>query len=154
MASERLSEGMSLLSAISNAIVGAQKRYFGKGPVAAKSYMLDDMLFVVMQGGLTVAEETMLEFGREDLVRQFRQTFENDMTARMTDIVEELTGRRVITYQSQILFGPARVVEMFVLDDDGPRAAREATAGGQLTDASAGTADDPEALDAPSQGGQ
>jgi len=42
--------GAQLLSRISNAIVGAQKEYWGKGPVSARSYMFDDMLFVVLHG--------------------------------------------------------------------------------------------------------
>jgi uncharacterized protein YbcI len=39
------------------------------------------MLIIVMRGGLTTAEQTMLDFGHPDLVRQFRQLFENEMTA-------------------------------------------------------------------------
>jgi uncharacterized protein YbcI len=69
-------------------MVRAQKEYFGKGPTKAKSYMLDDMLIIVMRGGMTTAEKTMLEFGQADQVRAFRQLFENEMTERLTDMVE------------------------------------------------------------------
>jgi uncharacterized protein YbcI len=133
--------GQSLLAQISNEIVRAQKEHWGKGPVGAKSYMFDDMLFVVMHGGLTTAEHTMLAFGEEDLVRQFRQTFENRITAHLTGIIEELTDRKVLTYQSQILFDPDRVVEMFVFDSPGPSAPRAATAEGQVSVGSVGEAD-------------
>ncbi len=67
----REEEGGALLSRISNEMVRAQKTFFGKGPTKAKSYMLDDMLIIVMRGGMTTAEETMLEFGQQDQVRQF-----------------------------------------------------------------------------------
>ncbi|HWT91624.1 MAG TPA: DUF2294 domain-containing protein [Solirubrobacteraceae bacterium] len=146
--------GANLLARISNEIVKAQKHYFGKGPVGAKSYMFDDMLFVVMHGGLTTAEETMLDFGEADLVRQFRQTFENRMTEHLTGVIEDLTGRKVLTYQSQVLFQPHRVIEMFVFDDTAAEGARAATAEGQTTDGEIGEATADASLDAPSSSGR
>lgn len=124
--------GGALLSKISNEIVRAFKRYYGKGPTKAKSYMVDDLLFIVLRGGVTVAEETLLEAGKADAVRSFRQTFENEMEARLTGLIEDLTGRRVINYQSQILFDPDMSVEIFVFDapaDEAVMATAEAQAG-------------------------
>jgi len=132
--------GGNLLTRISNEMVNAQKKFFGKGPTSAKSYMFDDMLFIVMRGGFTTAEKTMLEFGQPDLVRQFRQIFENEMTERLHTMIEELTGRKVLTYQSQILFDPDVVIEMFVFDSEGGKGTVEATARGQLGDDDAGEA--------------
>jgi uncharacterized protein YbcI len=126
--------GGELLTRISNEMVRAQKKFFGKGPTSAKSYMLDDMLLIVMRGGFTTAEETMLEFGQQDLVRQFRQIFQNEMTDRLHKMVEELTGRRVLTYQSQILFEPNVAVEIFLFDSEGGQGTIEATARGLLAD--------------------
>ena len=145
--------GSALLMRISNEVVKAQKEFWGKGPERAKAYMFDDMLFVVMHGGLTSAEKSMLDFGEEDLVRQFRQTFENRMTDRLTGIIEELTGRTVLTYQSQILFDPDRVVELFVFDDTAGAAPRAATAEGLTSDGTMGEATAEDALDEPSASG-
>jgi uncharacterized protein YbcI len=146
--------GESLLAQISNEMVRAQKRFFGKGPTEAKSYLLDDLLIIVMRGGMTTAEKTMLEFGQQDQVRQFRQLFENEMTERLTDMIERLTGRKVLTYQSQVMFEPDVVVEMFVFDSPADAASRTATAEGQATDSEIGEATDQAALDAPSGSGQ
>lgn len=132
--------GGALLTQISTAMIQAQKKFFGKGPTSAKSYMLDDMLIIVMRGGFTTAEQTMLEFGQEDMVRSFRQLFENEMTSRLHEMVEELTGRKVLTYQSQILFEPDVVVEMFLFDSAGGKGTVEATARGQLGDEAVGEA--------------
>jgi uncharacterized protein YbcI len=107
----------SLLRRLSSSTGAMQKAAFGKGPVSTKSYMFDDMLLIVMREGLTQAEQTMLEFGRHDLVREFRQQFENEMTRRIIDMIEELTERKVLTHQSQVMFDPHVVVEMFVFDD-------------------------------------
>jgi uncharacterized protein YbcI len=108
--------GSDLLSRISTEMVRAQKKHFGKGPTSAKSYMVDDFLLIVMRGSRTVAEETMLGFGQENLVRNFRQQFENEMTSRLSGMIEELTGRKVLGYQSQILFTPDVVLEVFFFD--------------------------------------
>lgn len=132
--------GSDLLARISTEMVRAQKKYFGKGPESAKSYMLDDFLLIVMRGSQTVAEKTMVEFGQQDQVRAFRQTFENEMTSRLTGMVEELTGRKVLGYQSQFLFEPEVVIEIFFFDE--PAAAGEvaATALGQLEEEDVGEA--------------
>jgi uncharacterized protein YbcI len=146
--------GGQLLAKLSTEMVRAQKKYFGKGPTQAKSYFVDDMLFIVMQGGLTTAEKTMMDFGEDDRVRDFRQTFENKMTERLCGMVEEVTGRKVLTYQSQILFDPDRVIEIFVFDDRAPDQLIEATAEAQLRGESPGQVDGEDvALDEPSAGG-
>src|SRR5215204_3719716 len=135
-------------------MVRAQKKYFGKGPVEAKSYMLDDLLIIVMRGSMTTAEHTMLEFGKADEVRSFRQTFENEMTERLTGMVENLTGRQVLTYQSQIMFDPDMVVEMFVFDKKAAQDVRTATGEGQVEDDGTGEATDQDALDPETGSGQ
>jgi uncharacterized protein YbcI len=133
--------GGDVLARLSDDMVRAKKQFFGKGPEQAKSYMVDDMLFVVMRGGLTTAEQTMLRFGRQNMVRQFRQLFENEMTEVLTGMVEETTGRTVVNYQSQIMFDPDIIVEMFVFAD--PRTdGIEATAEGQLEEEATGAATD------------
>ncbi len=153
-AEDREERGQGLLARISNEMVRAQKQFFGKGPTEAKSYMLDDFLLIVMRGGLTTAEKTMLEFGHPDQVRAFRQLFENEMTERLCEMVEQLTGRKVLTYQSQVMFDPDLVVEMFVFDCAGDSKDRVATAEGKLRDDATGEATDEDALDTPSASGQ
>ena len=151
---DRSDDGQSLLARISNEMVRAQKAFYGKGPTQAKSYILDDLLIIVMRGGLTTAEKTMLEFGQPDQVRQFRQLFENEMTERLTDMIEKLTGRKVLTYQSQIMFDPHLVVEMFVFDSPADPDALAATAASQTRDHRIGEATDEDALDSPATSGQ
>ena len=146
-------EDETLLTRLSNEMVQAQKEFFGKGPEQAKSYILDDMLIIVMRGVLTTAEKTMLDFGHPDLVRQFRQLFENEMTGRLSDMVERVTGRKVATYQSQVMFDPHVIVEMFIFDEQADPAQRAATAEGQLGGDGTGEATDTSALDDPSASG-
>jgi uncharacterized protein YbcI len=109
----------SLRAAIANAMVGLKKQYYGRGPEGAKAFIEDDYIFVVLEGGLTRNEETLLAAGHEDLVRQYRLAFQAVVGPTATGAVEELTGRRVIGYHSQIVFDPARAFEIFVLEPEG-----------------------------------
>src|ERR1700677_5130546 len=86
-------EDGSVLQRISTEMVRTFKQYYGKGPVSAKSYLVDDLLFVVMREGITQAEQTMLDAGRASTVRNFRQEFENEMSEVLTRMVERITGR-------------------------------------------------------------
>ena len=138
--------GQSLLAAISNSMVQAMKTYFGKGPTQAKAYMIDDYLFIAMRDPFTVVEHTLLRAGRHDLVREYRQAFQNEMASELVDRVEKLTRRKVLGYQSQVIFNPETVFEIFVLDpaEDGVAEARAtAEAQGFLGEASIVAADKP-----------
>ena len=107
--------GGSLRSALANAIVGVMKQYYGKGPTAAKAWILDDYVFVALEGGLTRNEESLIADGKEDAVRAYRLAFQETMNEVMMGAVAELTGREVLTYHSQVVFHPMRAFEIFVL---------------------------------------
>ncbi len=101
---------------ISEAMVGLKKELYGKGPERAKTFLNDTYVFVVLEGGLTRNEQTMLAAGEVDLVRSFRLRFQVVMAENATRTIEEITGSRVLTYHSQIVFDPVRAFEIFVLD--------------------------------------
>src|SRR5947208_3878694 len=115
VATNEARDGGGMRASISNALVGLKKEFYGKGPTAAKTYFDDDWVFVVLEGGLTRNEETLLAAGEENLVRQVRLRFQEAMTDTITSVVADVTGRRVLTYHSQIMFEPVRTVEMFLL---------------------------------------
>lgn len=106
----------SLRAAISNAMVGMKKQFYGKGPTRAKTYFNDDYVFVVMEDGLTRNEETLLAAGESALVRSYRLRFQEAMAETTIAAIEELAGRRVLTYHSQVVFDPPRTFEIFLLE--------------------------------------
>jgi uncharacterized protein YbcI len=106
----------SVRAAISNAVVGLKKGFYGKGPTKAKTFLNDNYVFCVMEGGLTRNEETLIERGHEDLVRNYRLRFQEAMEDSTVEAIQRITGRRVIGYHSQIVFNPERAFEIFVLD--------------------------------------
>lgn len=135
--------GATLLSAISREMVKAMKTYYGRGPTKAKSYLMDDLLFIVMREGITQAEQTMLSAGKEDEVQSFRRQFEKIMAERLVGTIEQLTNREVVAHQSQVLFEPPMVVQVFVFDKPLERPVIEETVQALLVaDAGAASADD------------
>lgn len=105
-------------AAISNALVGLKKEFYGKGPTAAKTYFNDDWVFTVLEGGLNRSEETLLAAGEQRLVREVRLRFQEAMTKTICGAITDIVGREVLTYHSQIMFDPTRTVEMFLLAPD------------------------------------
>src|SRR5918994_3207633 len=83
---------------ISNAMVALKKRFYGKGPERARSYVMDEYVFCAMEGGLTRNEEVLIEAGQERAVRDYRLLFQEAMTVTTSQAIEEITGRKVIGY--------------------------------------------------------
>ncbi len=111
-----VSEHGEMRAALANTLVALMKEYYGKGPTAAKSFINDEYVLVVLEDGLTQNERTLLEAGMENLVRDYRLAFQRTVTSEFCGAVERIVGRRVLTYHSQIVFDPARSFEIFVLD--------------------------------------
>jgi uncharacterized protein YbcI len=108
--------GGTQLSAISNAVVAMMKKYYGRGPTAAKTYLMDDNLVVVMQDGFTTVERTLLDAGHEHLIREVRLRFQEEMGPEFVGAVEEILGRKVLGYMSQVVFDPPTLLELFILE--------------------------------------
>ena len=109
--------GGHLLAAISNRIVQIQREHYGRGPMKAKTYALDDLVVVVMRGsGFTPLEKTMLDSGDPERIVAMRHEFQNMMSKRFTDTIEELTGRNVLAFLSQAHVEPDLTLEIFFVD--------------------------------------
>jgi uncharacterized protein YbcI len=113
----------SLPARVSNTIVAAMKELYGRGPTHAKTYLCDEYVFCVLSGGLTRDEETMIRGGQQDAVREYRLRFQAVIAPELIRRVEDVLGRRVATYHSQVLFDPDRLIEIFVLDPSSEPAA-------------------------------
>jgi uncharacterized protein YbcI len=114
--------GSSMTAEVSNAMVGLKKKFYGRGPTKAKAFINDNYVFCVLHGGLTQNEKTLLDAGEARLVRSYRLRFQEVMAEPTTEAVERITGRKVLTYNSQIMFDPTVVVEMFILDGEPAKA--------------------------------
>jgi uncharacterized protein YbcI len=112
------------LAAVSNAIVGIFSEYYGRGPTRAKTYVFDDNVLCVLEDFLTTVERTLVDNGQEQLVRAVRLRFQDTVQDRLKDAVQEITGRPVIAYNSQVTFHPLVGFEIFVLGNSQDDAGR------------------------------
>jgi uncharacterized protein YbcI len=110
-------EGGKLLAAISTSIVAILREHYGRGPMKAKTYALDDIIVVVMRGsGFTPLEKTIMQSGQPERVIEMRHDFQRVMTDRYNQTIEELTGRKVRAFLSQAHVDPDITIEIFFLD--------------------------------------
>ena len=109
--------GPALLSLISASIVAILRDRYGRGPLTAKSYAVDDLLVVVTRdAGFTTLEQTMVDHDEVSLVVTMRRNFERDMTKVYTETIERLTARTVLAFLSQTHVEPGITMETFLLD--------------------------------------
>jgi uncharacterized protein YbcI len=101
---------------ISNEIVGIFSECYGRGPTKAKTYINDNHVFTVIEDIFTPVENTLVANGEGDLVRRVRVTFQEAVADRFKAAVAEATGRKVLTYHSQVTFDPPMGFEVFLLD--------------------------------------
>ena len=112
--------GGRLLAEITNRIVAFMREHYGRGPVKAKTYVLDNLIVCVLTDGFLALERTMLEGGQSESVLNMRRDFQRLMQARYTEMVEELTGCKVLAFLSQTHVQPDLTIEMFLMDGPVP----------------------------------
>ena len=113
------------LAEISNALVGLHKRFYGKGPVRAKTFLVDNTVLCLLEGGFTIVERTLIDIGRDEVVRDLRHNFQLAMQEQFTQVVEDQLDRRVLAYLSQVHTDPDIAVELFMLEPTGRSAIAE-----------------------------
>lgn len=109
--------GGHLLATISTTIVGIMREHYGRGPMRAKTYVLDDIIVCVLRGsGYTPLEKTIMDSGEPDRVVAMRHDFQRVIAGRYTEVIQELTGRKVLAFLSQAHVDPDITMEMFIID--------------------------------------
>jgi len=103
---------------ISREIVRLQAEYYGKGPTRAKTYIVEDLVVVVLEETFTRAERTLADRGERDAIQHIRRRFQQQMAESFTSIVEQATGRKVRTFLSETDIETDVSVETFLLADD------------------------------------
>lgn len=109
-------------AAISSAITRLHREYYGRGATTTRTVMQRDFVAVFMDDVYTPVERTLIDHGMHDSVRQTRHAFQMAMSDRFSGAVEEITGRKVIAFMSQVHFDPDMSLEAFVLEPDGDHA--------------------------------
>jgi uncharacterized protein YbcI len=103
---------------ISKEIVRLQAEYYGKGPTKAKTYIVDDLVVVVLEESFTRAEKTLAERGEREAIQHIRRRFQQAMADSFTSVVEQATGRKVRAFLSETDIEHDVSVETFLLADE------------------------------------
>ena len=117
----------SMGAKISNAVVRCMSEYTGRGPTKARTYLNDDVVLCIVQDTLTKGERALANGGEEQSVLDLRRRYQSLMREDASKAIEEITGRRVVTFMSDNATDPDIAAEIFVLD--GP----PVQSGGHLT---------------------
>jgi uncharacterized protein YbcI len=103
---------------ISNEIVRLQAEYYGKGPTKAKTYIVEDLVVVVLEESFTRAEKTLIERGEREAIEHIRRRFQQQMAESFSSVVEQATGRKVRIFLSETNVDEDVSVETFLLADE------------------------------------
>ena len=106
-------------AAICEGISRFEQEYMGRGPKDIRAHLIDDILFVRLQGVLTAAEQHLVksqppEKGR-DLLKQVRTHLLETARPLMEVMVQEVTGIRVMSMHHDISTITGEEVLLFTL---------------------------------------
>ena len=111
----RADEGL----AIGNAIAKLYRRSYGRGPATVRTVTGRDQVVVFLEDIYTTVERTLIERGEFEAVRTTRKAFQQTMRDAFVAEVEQITGRSVIAFMSEVHASPDVAVEVFVLERAG-----------------------------------
>jgi uncharacterized protein YbcI len=98
-------------------MVGLIKKYVGRGPTYARTYIHNDLVVAIFHDTMTTAEETLKQQGEQAQVRELRHMFQGAFRPEAIAVVERAVGRRVIAFLSDHAVEPDWAIEAFVLEN-------------------------------------
>ena len=114
---EQATHGVTVLMAVSNAMVKLHKEQFGRGPTQARSNFAGaDSLLCVLEEVLLPAELKLIELGEIARVRDSRVAFQAATSNDFVAAVEEIVGRKVRAFASGVDAENNVVFENFVFE--------------------------------------
>jgi uncharacterized protein YbcI len=106
-------------AAVCEGISRFEQEYMGRGPKDIHAHLIDDLLVVRLQGVLTAAEQHLVkslppEKGR-DLLKQVRTHLVETARPVMEEMVQKVTGARVVSLHHDISTVTGEEVVLFTL---------------------------------------
>ena len=105
-----------IAAAISTAVVHVFSEHTGRGPTKARTTIDGETVVVILQDGLTKAEQRLVDAGRHTEVLVLRRTFQETMRDDLVAVVERLTARSVQAFMSANHIAPDTAAEVFLLE--------------------------------------
>ncbi|MBM4056215.1 MAG: DUF2294 domain-containing protein [Planctomycetes bacterium] len=105
---------------ISEAIIKFEKEYMGRGPLEAKTYIIDDLILVRLKGVLTKAEYQLANpvdiVNGRTLIKQMRIALLEKGRPLLEAVVESIINQKMISLHTDISTRTGEKVIIFTLD--------------------------------------
>lgn len=105
---------------ISEAIIKFEKEYMGRGPLEAKTYIIDDLILVRLKGVLTKAEYQLANpvdiVNGRTLIKQMRIALLEKGRPLLEAVVESIINQKTISLHTDISTRTGEKVIIFTLD--------------------------------------
>ena len=103
---------------ISEAIIKFEKKYMGRGPMEAKTYIIKDMIFVRLKGVLTPAEEQLSKTAEgAELIKKTRMQLLESARVLLENMIADITACQVKSMHTDISTKTGERVIIFTLED-------------------------------------
>ncbi len=104
-------------SEISKAIICFEKEYMGRGPTDTKTYVIDDLIFIRLQGILTPAEKQLAKTKEGSLlIKKTRVQLLEGAKPILKTFIKEITGCNALSLHSDISAKTGERIIIFTLD--------------------------------------
>ena len=105
---------------ISQAIIRFEKEFMGRGPLEARTYIIDDMVLVRLKNVLTPAELKLAESeegkrGRY-LIKQVRQELIEQGRPLLDAVIQDIVGTKVVSLHTDISAKTGERIIVFSLE--------------------------------------
>jgi uncharacterized protein YbcI len=89
-------------------------RLYGRGPTKARSYLHADYAVCILEEVFTTAERTLIVAGSGDHVSDTRKKFQDAVKEEFIEVAEQITGRTVRVFLSQVDIEANLALEFFI----------------------------------------
>jgi uncharacterized protein YbcI len=113
------SERSRQATAIGNAITRLHRERYGRGATTTRTIFQGNRVIAFLEDIYTPVERTLIDAGDWEQVKATRQSFQMAMREPFSQAVEQITGREVIAFMSQVHLDPDIAAEIFVLGPNG-----------------------------------
>ena len=105
-------------AAIGNAITRLHRERYGRGATTTRTVFQRNHVVAFLEDIYTPLERTLIDADDWEQVKATRQSFQMAMGPQFSEAVEEITGRTVIAFMSQVHLDPDMAAEIFVLSPE------------------------------------
>lgn len=108
-------EQTEMRNEIAREIAELHEESYGAGVTGLNVVLQEDVVLVLIDIELSVAERTLLDADQRDAVTSMREAFQRAVAPTFTAIVERATGRTVDSFSSHMNTDPLYSIEVFRL---------------------------------------